>query len=80
MQTCNPIFNQTFEFDLSKYMNNEEYNDLKKIGFTMTVLDWNPVEKCQVLGETFIDTNLLSKIFDNPNKVLISTLQILVNK
>ena len=61
-------------------MNNEEYNDLKKIGFTMTVLDWNPVEKCQVLGETFIDTNLLSKIFDNPNKVLISTLQILVNK
>ena len=49
MQTRNPCFDQTFEFDLSKHHSIIE--DLNKLSLNFVIFDWNPIEKCEILGE-----------------------------
>ena len=82
MQTRNPIFNETFEFDLSKFLKNETSEfDLSKIGIKITLLDWNPIEKCEVLGELTLcsvnkdneESNEWKNTFDKPNQVFLAT-------
>jgi hypothetical protein len=75
MQTRNPYFNQTFEFDLSKYLNDDNFS-LNKFSLNFIIYDWNPVEKCEILGEVAIKENDMINIFNNENKVFISTIKL----
>ena len=71
MQTRNPCFDQTFEFDLSKHHSIIE--DLNKLSLNFVIFDWNPIEKCEILGEV---KTINEMVFKNENKVFISNLKI----
>ncbi len=74
MQTRNPTFNETFEFDLSKYLDNDSKN-LNKFGINLVVLDWNPIEKCEILGELVLcnRNEIWNSIFEIENEVVVAS-------
>lgn len=102
MQTRNPVFNQSFEFDLSSYLtdvivtetsvdaslkeNKKDYV-LDRFGISITILDWNPSEKCDKLGELYLSSqnnNQIAKhwneIFIKPDNTIITTYKLNYDK